>query len=86
MISDAENKLHMIHSYVCPYVLAVLEQYMKYGGDSRTLQYAAPCDFDRGSRQVVSQGKELEANGPVVCECDVRAKIISISDEKARER
>jgi len=32
MISDAENKLHMIHSYVCPYVLAVLEQYMKYDG------------------------------------------------------
>lgn len=54
--------------------------------DSRTLQYAALCDFDRESRQVLGQGKELDVTGPVVCEYDVRAKMISISDEKARER
>ena len=54
--------------------------------DSRTLQYAALCNFVRGSRQVLSKRKELDANDPVVCECDVRANMISIRDEKARER
>jgi hypothetical protein len=34
----------------------------------------------------LSKGKELDANDPVVCECDVRANMISIRDEKARER